>query len=514
MAACQTGVTDTAAHLSLLGAFAMWKDCLLEDSIIRSMQPTRTKDLLGGILGSIRVDPADGAGSRDVLPLMQKVPAPCPQLRAPEVPCRAAAPPMLMLGDRSASIKVGAAWNVFDGEELLEASIRSVMEVTHYRVAVYQRVSHFGRKCSATLLKTLRSLVERGLLHEIVEYDSKKEPMTKERKKSMTSRKATGMDLGGARPEDIGDQFIHEVSKREQGRQLCLKAGCDLFMSMDCDECYEDQALRSVCETVVRLQYDGAVCLMRHYIRHPCWEMTPMDRQNYVSVVWRLSEHLPCRLGCPTGYLLDPTRRVEHATKILELRPDQMVMHHFTLVRDNIDSKLGNVSNRNNYLGHRIGRNGRKLDGAMILQNFVKSFKDWNPRDQPLVHPHPSANERFLGVVVTPNLFNIEIESVKTCPHIEPGSVFITLPAEAAAGEPVIPVLGCDGQRYVMMCEIAGMMDPALGGPQDPMERMQAELARIDAQSQAKPRMAVALDGGGGQFLEDAARDHSSPRGE
>jgi len=138
----------------------------------------------------------------------------------PAVECRAAAPPHVYKGE-GAKVKVGAAWNVFDGEELLEYSIRSVMEVTHYRVAIYQTTSYFGSRCSSTLLKTLKGLVEAGLLHEIHEYDAKRniEPSEKRR---MTSIKATSMDLGGARPEQVGYQFIHEVNKRELGRQLCL----------------------------------------------------------------------------------------------------------------------------------------------------------------------------------------------------------------------------------------------------------------------------------------------------
>jgi len=62
-------------------------------------------------------------------------PYPDPELRGLKQRCTAAAPPMTPGGGR---IKVGAAWNVFDGEELLEHSIRSVADVTHYRVAVYQ----------------------------------------------------------------------------------------------------------------------------------------------------------------------------------------------------------------------------------------------------------------------------------------------------------------------------------------------------------------------------------------
>jgi len=89
---------------------------------------------------------------------------------------------------------------------------------------------------------------------------------------------------------------------------------------MDCDECYEAESLRRACEHMVENMYDGVVCKMRHYIRHPTWELRPVDEWSYVSALWRLSPHLPCRLGCPMSVSVDPTRRLEHATKILCLQ--------------------------------------------------------------------------------------------------------------------------------------------------------------------------------------------------
>ena len=46
---------------------------------------------------------------------------------------------------------LGAAYNVFDNEELLEASVRSIRSEVDFVAIVYQRTSNFGAPCSASL---------------------------------------------------------------------------------------------------------------------------------------------------------------------------------------------------------------------------------------------------------------------------------------------------------------------------------------------------------------------------
>lgn len=54
-------------------------------------------------------------------------------------------------------MKVGISYNLFDGEELLESSIKSIRDNVDYISVVYQTVSNFGNPCSEDLV-TLLSL--------------------------------------------------------------------------------------------------------------------------------------------------------------------------------------------------------------------------------------------------------------------------------------------------------------------------------------------------------------------
>ena len=71
-------------------------------------------------------------------------------------------------------MKLGACYNVFDGEELLEASILSIRDSVDFIVIVYQTVSNFGYSCDKGLLPLLEGLLRKGLVQELVHYTPKK----------------------------------------------------------------------------------------------------------------------------------------------------------------------------------------------------------------------------------------------------------------------------------------------------------------------------------------------------
>ncbi len=106
-----------------------------------------------------------------------------------------------------------------------------------YVVVVFQRVSNFGMACTPTLQRTLDALVDQKLVDRLIEMPPR--ALEPSEKRALVCDRCTGVDLGGATPADIADQFLLELQKREAGRLACLDAGCEYFMSMDCDEFYD-----------------------------------------------------------------------------------------------------------------------------------------------------------------------------------------------------------------------------------------------------------------------------------
>lgn len=63
---------------------------------------------------------------------------------------------------RKNSAKWGVAYSVYDGEELLEASIRTIRPYVDYVIVVWQRVSWYGTPARDSLLPLLEELRGKG----------------------------------------------------------------------------------------------------------------------------------------------------------------------------------------------------------------------------------------------------------------------------------------------------------------------------------------------------------------
>jgi hypothetical protein len=313
-------------------------------------------------------------------------------------------------GEGPSSMTLGAAYNLFDCEELLEASIRSIRPEVDFVVVVYQRVSNFGMQCSSELMPTLRRLRSEGLVDELLEYAPR--AFSLEEKKALVSRRATDAHLGGASVEDVGDQFMNELTKRELGRQACAtRGGCNYFMSLDADECYLAPQLRAVKELALAQNYECVACYMRYFFKWPTQEMVPPDDANCVPVLYRIAPHMAFRLACPYPCLVDPTRKLENCRRLHVAERGVIEMHHFSFVRRNIRAKLLNVSNRQNYEGGGAPEH---------LEQFARSFDAWQP-SHGVLHPHPFFKQAFKRTRTVPNVFGIDFPGMGRCAEEEAG---------------------------------------------------------------------------------------------
>ena len=70
-------------------------------------------------------------------------------------------------------MRLGVSYNIFDGEELLEGSIKQIRSEVDYISVVYQTVSNFGNPCNTDLVPLLERLKSEGLIDELFEYNPK-----------------------------------------------------------------------------------------------------------------------------------------------------------------------------------------------------------------------------------------------------------------------------------------------------------------------------------------------------
>jgi hypothetical protein len=272
--------------------------------------------------------------------------------------------------------RLGIAYNVFDGEELLEASIKSVREVASYIVIVYQTVSNFKETANPNLVPLLNRLKEQGLVDDLYLYEP--------------------------RFDEI-DNHYNEKRKRDIGLELVKRAGCDYFLSMDTDEFYHAEQIKNAMDFILDEKIECSAVNIVEYIKEPTnqlvngYTFAPIENKQeynfyvpFIMKVYRFKEqrhsgvHFPC--------FVDPTRGLNNRERFYLFPKHVVAMHHMCTIRQDLARKYANSNLRK-------GDNDKSLSE---LQSQILSF-DFNKN---LVEV-----SNFNGVYVqkVPNTFDIKI---------------------------------------------------------------------------------------------------------
>jgi hypothetical protein len=217
-------------------------------------------------------------------------------------------------------MRLGISYNLFDGEELLEGSIKQIRKQVDYVSVVYQTTSNFGNPCNPNLVPLLERLKSEGLIDELFEYMPK-------------------VNKGG---------HSNEIQKRNIGLSLSQGAGCTHHMSMDSDEYYLPSEFESVKKLIEEGDYDSSFCQMQTYYKSWEFALNPPE-EYYVSLIFKIKPDSSYVLGAPAPVLVDPTRRMSPSSKPIVLTREQIQMHHGSYIRDNIRTKLTNSSASTNF---------------------------------------------------------------------------------------------------------------------------------------------------------------------
>jgi hypothetical protein len=215
-------------------------------------------------------------------------------------------------------MKIGCSWNVFDGEELLEGSIKQIRSEVDYVSVVYQTISNFGNPCDPNLVPLLNRLKDEGLIDELYEYKPK-------------------LDKGG---------HYNEITKRNIGLSLSMGVKCTHHMSLDSDEYYKLEEFKYLKNKMIEGNYDSSYCQMLTYYKSWEYVLDPPETY-YVSLLYKIKENSNYVMGVPSPVLVDPTRRMFPSENPIIFEREYLQMYHGSYIRKNIGSKLTNSSSNN-----------------------------------------------------------------------------------------------------------------------------------------------------------------------
>lgn len=138
----------------------------------------------------------------------------------------------------------------------------------------------------------------------------------------------------------------NETMKRNAGLDYARAALCTHFLVMDSDEFYLHADVEREKERIEREGLNGLVCGLRVYIKEPtlwCEDHTlvPFIQKLTNEVSIGNYPHYPFTYDKDRRCHIDPTRRPSHAGRI---GWSDIVMHHFSYVRRDMDLKIRNSS--------------------------------------------------------------------------------------------------------------------------------------------------------------------------
>lgn len=211
-------------------------------------------------------------------------------------------------------MKLGLSYNLFDGEELLEGSIRCIRDSVDYISVVYQTVSNFGNQSHSNILDLLTDLKHKNLIDNITKFD----------------------------PEIIHGSK-NELIKRNIGLDLSRKYQCTHHMSIDTDEYYIRSEFDTIKQKIIEADHDASFCQMMTYYKS--WEYVLDPPENYyVPLIYKIKDNARYTKQRHFPVVVDPTRKMSNIINPIIFDRSIIQLHHGSYIRNNLQIKLENSS--------------------------------------------------------------------------------------------------------------------------------------------------------------------------
>lgn len=255
-------------------------------------------------------------------------------------------------------MKLFVSYNVFDGIELLESSINSIRPAVDFIHVNYQKISNHGNHISVSDMEDLVKLFED---FDLINGFNCYEP---------------NFDLNPS---------TNEFLKRNKALQRAKAEGYTHFLSIDADEFYKLDEFIKAKEIIERFDYDCTACSVQGYQRLPIWQDSELWC-HFVPFIFKIRPQSTFNYGGRFPIIVDPTRIVAPYSKFHQFMPEDIVMHHMTVVRKDLHKKYINSSSTNDSNKHNVNAIVKELqnfqpnetNGVKTIKNIFKiPYKKW-----------------------------------------------------------------------------------------------------------------------------------------
>jgi hypothetical protein len=219
-------------------------------------------------------------------------------------------------------MKLGIAYNIFDGQEMLPFAIRNLKQYAHRVFVIYQEVSNFGNT-NPHLLPMLKELESRGLIDKVFKYEPE---LHKNPDGSLHWKSGV----------------LNEIKKRQMGLDVCRINGCDTYMTLDCDELYDNTQFEWAMEEFEIGGYDTSFTNLLTYYKLPTMQLDPPEKW-LQPLFYKIKKDTKFEFLEDYPVDTDQTKKVKSGHSRV-YKSEEIVQHHFAYVRHNLMSKVQNSS--------------------------------------------------------------------------------------------------------------------------------------------------------------------------
>lgn len=214
-------------------------------------------------------------------------------------------------------MKLGVSYNVFDGIELLESSIRQIRPFVDIIHVAYQMSSWFGKPIAKEDIEILQELLKKKLIDKLEVFINFK-------------------IVSNSTKSNISITKTYETKKRQFGLSYCLSKECTHFMSMDVDEYYLPDQFKEAKEYIISKDLSSTTCRFINYVNLPIYHRGYSP--HYVPFICKINKS--SKIGTPFFVPCDNTRGItDNLKKTHIFSPNVLTMHHMETIRKNLFRK-------------------------------------------------------------------------------------------------------------------------------------------------------------------------------
>jgi hypothetical protein len=135
----------------------------------------------------------------------------------------------------------------------------------------------------------------------------------------------------------------NELDKHNQLIEAARSSLCSHFVILATDHYYEPEQFRSTKQMIIEIGYKITVSKMFTYYKEPTWRLDPPELY-YMPFICEIEKGTRFEFSGRYPVVVDPSLKVFPVSIFYELDPKDLIMHHFSMIREDIDNKFNNAA--------------------------------------------------------------------------------------------------------------------------------------------------------------------------